>query len=251
MFQKLKQINWKYYHAGSIFFVFCILSYSLLSPSFNERIGSIFFGRIPWVYNLSLAQYFFTKAAFPLVGQPAPFAYHQLSRTYFIKGELEPSLRLARKEIEIYPEHKATYYIIGLTLGYMNREKEAIDAFGSYIVYNPTSWAARNDKAWLEFRIGDIDGALRTIEPVSNNTSNPWVQNTYGTMLMNKKRYEEAEVAFLNAERVASGMTEKSWGAAYPGNDPRIYGTGLSAMRLSIAQNIALVRAKTSARNPN
>ncbi|OGN16420.1 MAG: hypothetical protein A3B99_02840 [Candidatus Yanofskybacteria bacterium RIFCSPHIGHO2_02_FULL_44_12b] len=123
----------------------------------------------------------------------------------------------------------------------MNREREAIDAFAMFIEYKPESWAARNDRAWLQFRIGDIDGALETIEPVVTITNNPWVQNTYGTLLMNKERYKEARTAFENAKLAVDWMTEASWGRAYPGNDPRIYATGLQAMKTSIANNLKLV----------
>lgn len=221
--------------------------YSLALPSINYKIGNIFFGEIPKLYNIALAQFFFKNAADPLLGKPFPYANHQLSRTYFIQGKLEKSLLFANKEIEIYPNHISTNYIIGLTFGYMNREKEAIEAFGKYIDYNskhPKVWAARNDSAWLQFRTGDIDGALKTMEPIASSTNNPWVQNTYGTLLMNKKRYREAKIAFTNAQKAASVMTEKSWGEAYPGNDPRVYGTGLQAMRKSIQTNLSLLELK-------
>lgn len=103
------------------------------------------------------------------------------------------------------------------------------------------SWAARNDKAWLQFRIGDIEAALSTLEPVAHDIDNPWVQNTYGTLLLNQKEYSGAKQAYLNAKRVTDTMTEKSWGNAYPGNDPRIYAVGLSAMKKSIANNLYLL----------
>jgi hypothetical protein len=41
-------------------------------------------------------------------------------------------------------------------------------------------------------------------------------------------------------------MTEKDWGHAYPGNDPRIYSTGLNAMKTSIAQNFDLIKKNTT-----
>jgi tetratricopeptide (TPR) repeat protein len=233
------------YLLGILLFT-CICVFFLLCPTFNYRVGNLFFGGAPRLYNVTLAQFFFKQAASPFFGKPAPYANHQLSRTYFIQGDLLTSIQIAFKELEIYPDHTSTYYIIGLTYGYMNQEQDAIEAFSKYIDTHPETWAARNDKAWLQFRIGDIDGALATIEPVATSTSinNPWVQNTYGTLLMNKKRYLKAKEAFARAETAASAMTEASWGIAYPGNDPRIYGTGLSAMRASIKSNQKLVEAK-------
>jgi hypothetical protein len=61
---------------------------------------------------------------------------------------------------------------------------------------------------------------------------------------MNKKRYAEAKEAFLNAKRITDTMTESAWGNAYPGNDPRIYATGLSAMRKSIESNLKVIEGR-------
>lgn len=229
---------------GKIFIsviLFTVLAVYLV-PAFSYALGDVFFGGVKSFYNVKLAQLFFKRASYPNIGQAFPYAHYQLSRTYFIQGRLETSLAEAKKEIEIFPEHVRTYYILGLTYGYMNRESEAIEAFRKFIEYKPGSWAARNDMAWLQFRVGDIGGALKTIEPVSGDTNNPWVQNTYGTLLLNDKRYEEAKQAFENAKKSADGLNAESWGQAYPGNDQRIYETGLRAMRASIENNLKLLK---------
>ena len=218
--------------------------YGLTTSQLFYSAGSLFFGNVPALYNVNLAQMFFYQASYPILGKAYPLSHHQFSRTYFIQGDLEDALSEARAEVLLYPENTETYYVIGLTLGYMNREKEAIEAFGTYLKGSPHSWAARNDRAWLQFRIGDIDGAILTIAPVTHATDNAWVQNTYGTLLMNKKQYKDARVAFNNATNAVEKMTEKSWGKAYPGNDPRIYGTGLRAMKASIAENLKLLDEK-------
>ncbi len=240
----IKIKGYKFAIISSIFISFFIFTF--LSTSFQQKVGNLFFGNVPSLYNVNLAQFFFEKSAYPLFGKSEPYAHYQLSRTNFIKGNLVVAIEEAEKELEIYPDHIRTYYILGLTYGYMNQEKKAIEAFGTFIESNPISWAARNDKAWLEFRIGDIDAGLQTIQPVAHNTNNPWVQNTYGTLLMNKKRYEEAKVAYLYAKKASDQLSEKSWGKAYPGNDPRIYGIGLSAMKLSIESNIQLLEKFTA-----
>lgn len=222
----------------------------LTSQSLHFKIGDIFFGGVPKLYNINLAQYFFYKASHPLIGKAAPYSNHQLSRTYFIKGKLEDSLITARKELELYPKHTETYYIIGLTLGYLNREEEAILAFSKYIEHHPNTWAARNDKAWLQFRIGDIDGALETIEPVAKSYRyTPWIQNTYCALLIAKKRYQEALSPCTNAMLVTEKMDENDWGRAYPGNDPRVYATGLTAMKTSIRQNLELINKNINNKN--
>lgn len=128
----------------------------------------------------------------------------------------------------------------------MNREIEAIDAFTKYIKARPETWAGRNDKAWLQFRIGDIDGAITTLEPVVNNFKyTPWVQNTYCALLIAKKRYKDAKEPCNDAKIAVDKMTDKDWGHAYPGNDPRIYNDGLEAMKLSINQNLELIAKNT------
>lgn len=210
-------------------------------PQTHYKLGSVFFGEVPKLYNINLAQYFYLYSAYPLIGKAPEFSHYQLSRTYFIKGDLRTALKEAKKELELYPDNLRTYYILGLTLGYMHQEEKAIEAFSKFIEAYPNSWAARNDKAWLQFRVGDIEGALVTIEPVSNIV-NPWIQNTYGTLLMNNGNYTEANNAFVLASEIVYQMTEESWGKAYPGNDPKIYEVGLQGMKNSINDNLQLVR---------
>lgn len=231
---------------GSVVIFISVLS---LFPSLHYRAGNIFFGEKPALYNVQTAQLLFKLAAYPLLAQAPEFAHYQLSRTYFIVGQFDLAVEEAKKELELYPDNKRTYYILGLTYGYMNREEEAIVAFSSFIEAYPTSWAARNDKAWLQFRIGDVNGALATIEPVAE-LRNPWIQNTKGTLLLNSGSLEEAEQSFKLASEIVKSMSEEEWGMAYPGNDPRIYATGLSAMRTSIAANLSLVAKQKQSLSP-
>jgi tetratricopeptide (TPR) repeat protein len=240
----LKRIRGTHRYVLLPLLILIVLGCVYFSPFLYQSLGNIFFGRIEALYNIKLAKVFFNLSAYPPVGKPAPYAHYQLSRTYFLEGKLQEAVSEAEKELSLYPDHVRTYYILGLTYGYKNDEKKAIDMFSKFIESNPTSWAARNDKAWLQFRTGDIDGALETIGPVTYAIDNPWIQNTYGTLLMNKKRCDEARAAFSYAKRYADKLTENSWGKAYPGNDPRIYGTGLSAMKLSIESNLKLLENK-------
>ena len=226
----------------TIFLVVC--AGYLLWGKFSFVIGTHFFGKTPYLYNVNLANFFFKQSAYPILGKPVPYAHYQLSRTYFIKGDLSLALVEAKKELDVFPENTRTYYIIGLTYAYLNMEEQAIAAFQTFIEWKPESWAARNDKAWLLFRIGDIDGGLETISPVAYLVDNPWVQNTYGVLLMNKGRYSEAKTAFDNAYTAAEKLTEEERGKVYPGNDPRVYGMGLEAMRTNIQNNSTFLEKK-------
>lgn len=230
---------------SALFFVIILAAVLVLgNQSVQYRLGKVFFGKVPKLYNVTFANFFFTQAAYPFVGKAAPSAHYQLARTYFITGDLDKALMEANKELELYPINTLTYYLLGLIYGYMNEEDKAIASFDTYIKSHPTTWAGRNDKAWLEFRTGNIDAGITTLIPVASSTSNPWVQNTYGTLLMNKGKYNEARSAFTYAKNAAQGMSPKDWGYAYPGNDPRVYGIGLSAMIKSIDANLALLEEK-------
>lgn len=226
---------------SSAFVFFILVTIAIPSVAFNA--GNIFFGESKVLYNINLAHFFYKQAAYPIFfTQPPRYAHHELSRTYFIQGKLDKALEEAEKELEIYPDDTSTYYILGLTLAYMNRTHEAIDAFSKYIDTHPGTWAGRNDKAWLQFRIGDINSALVTLEPVAKTfTFTPWVQNTYCALLIAKKKYEEALEPCINAKNAVEKMTVKDWGHAYPGNDPRIYNDGLEATKTSVNQNVELI----------
>lgn len=232
---------------------FCATTFALivvvfLVPKLALSVGNVFFGDVPYLYNLDAAHFLFKQAAYPIFNNdPAPYAHYQLSRANFIQGDLYPALDEALAELRHYPEHTGTYYILGLTYGYLNRNHEAIDAFSKYIEHHPRTWAGRNDKAWLQFRVGDIAGAMETIEPIAESfPKTPWVQNTYCALLINQNRLAEAEIACDNAREVVGRMNGTDWGHAYPGNDPDIYGTGLEMLKRSINENLQLIANKKS-----
>ncbi len=211
--------------------------------------GELFFGGYAPLYNIKLAKFSYEQSLrFDAVnGIPPPYAHYQLSRIAFIQGDLRTALNEIDIELEVYPAHMHANYVKGLTLAYMRRDQEAIDAFAKFIVYKPLSWAARNDKAWLHFRLGDIDEALDTIIPaVVPYPENPWVLNTYGVMLMNKGEYAEAQKQLSRGLLVVNQMTEKEWGESYPGNSPQIWERGLDVFRKSLAENLVLTNQHLS-----
>lgn len=229
----------KKFFLAKILLLGVFVAYIFLVPKF--LLGNIFFGDVPVLYNTSVAHFFYNQAIRfdSKMDLPPPYVHYQLSRIYFINGDSLRSLIEAGNELRFYPDHVHTNYIKGLTLGYMGMEREAILAFAKFLEYKPDSWAARNDKAWLHFRLGEIDKAMETIIPaVETNPGNPWVMNTFGVLLMNHRLYDEAKNALTSAQMTASTLTSEQWGIAYPGNSPKIYDQGLDAMRLSIQQNL-------------
>jgi tetratricopeptide (TPR) repeat protein len=226
------------------FVTLLLLVCNIYANSFlSYQLGGIFFGEIKPLYNIKLAHFFYKRSAYPILNtKPKQYAHYQLSRVYFIEGDLYSALDEANNELKIYPTSKHTYYILGLIYGYLNKEQKAIDAFSKYIESHPDTWAGRNDKAWLQFRIGDIDGAITTILPVVERYKyTPWVQNTYCALLINKKDYVKATEVCADAKKIIDTVTEEGWGRAYPGNDPRLYSDGLQAMKKSIRENILIL----------
>lgn len=228
--------------------IFLVVFLTIITfPSLARSLGDVFFGRVKPLYNTHVAEFLYRQSAYPMLPgmQAAPYAHYQLSRVYFIQGSLYASLDEAQLELRTYPDHTQTYYILGLTYGYLGRTADAIDAFTKYIETHPNTWAGRNDKAWLQFRTGDIAGATETIEPVARNFKyTPWVQNTYCALLINQDRLTEAEEACINAKVAIDKMTEEDWGHAYPGNSPQIYKNGLESMKESIGKNLYLLTQK-------
>ncbi len=217
----------------------------------KATLGAFFFDGQKPTYSLPLASFFYKQSLYfdTTNGIPPSYTYYQLSRIAFIKGDLTNALVYINKELEFHPENTQSYYMKGLTLGYLGRVLEAIQSFQLYIKADPYSWAAHNDMAWLQFRSGDYRGALTTINAIySYYIGNPWVENTRGVMLMNLGNNKEAEQSFIRGLASVEKMMPHDWGAAYPGNHPDIYSTGLSSMRKTLENNLALVRTATSTR---
>jgi Flp pilus assembly protein TadD len=211
------------------------------------RLGGLAFGgKVLGVrfYNLPLTEFFYTRAA--KLGEVPLWANYQLSRVNFIKGDQDTAVKYADKELELHPDNCRTNYVRGLAYAYDDKLNSAIENFKRFNTCFPGSWAGHNDLAWLYFRQGDYESARRTIEEVvAKFPTNPWIQNSYGVALMNTGDLKTAVYAFAAADRSARAMTEADWGKAYPGNDAKIYGEGLEAMRKTISENMSLLSSKT------
>lgn len=236
-----------------IFLTLSLLAFSFFLVLSNKQkfyfaIGnSLFGGNVGFMtmYRPTEAEYFFIKSI-ESADKPLMWTNYQLSRLSFIRGDLSRAILYANKELELYPDNCRTYYIRGLVYGYQEKLDQAIrdfEMFNSSCVMD--SWAGHNDLAWFYFRKGDLLKALSTVESViykDTNSLNPWLQNTYGTILLNLGRETEAKDALRKALYFTENMTEEDWGRSYPGNDPRIYKEGLDSMRAIIKKNLLLLR---------
>lgn len=213
-------------------------------------VGNMLFGESvgPFtIYQPTLAEYFLLQSN-ETGSQPLKWANYQLARLAFVRGDYTRAIHYSNEELRLYPSNCRTHYIRGLVYGYMDKLDLAIDDFE---IFNTScvrdSWAGHNDLAWFYFRKGDLQKALAIVELViykDTNSLNPWLQNTYGTILLNLGRHDEARDALLKARYLADNLTEEEWGKSYPGNDPRIYGEGLNSMRKIIEKNLLLLEKK-------
>lgn len=212
----------------------------LSASSFYFQRGNYYFGGTTYDIDRALAN--FQKAASYENTQNDPILY-QIGRVYFIQGRLDLALTEFDRQLEENPDYKRTYYMRGLTYGYLNRFAEAEADFETYLEWRPGSWAAYNDIAWVFFRSGQYqkaeDAARKglEIEPM-----NPWLSNALGAILVNQERYEEAEQLLIDAQIGFSLLGPEGWGVAYPGNDPRIYAQGHQASIASAEENLRIVR---------
>lgn len=233
----------------SVFF-----AYYMHADLFWERVGYFFYGRKnPYPYSVTIGRFAYEHsitASVRLNRMPLSYAHYNLARISFVEGSLIESISEANQEEHYYPKNYVVYYIRALSYGFLSHEDKGIHDLEFYLKQYPDSWPARNDLAWLYFRVGNLDKAYETILPATTMfKGTPWVEVMYGSILLNQKHYKEAKEAFLRAERTVNVMTSEDWGRAYPGNDPRIYGDGLISMKKMIEENLKLVDEKLSTDN--
>ncbi len=233
---------------GLAILVVCLVLFNLYVVFVPKSYIATFFFNSDQLYNIDLAEFFYRQAIQydrDEANRPEPYVHYQLGRIAFLSGNFAWAYRELFKELEYYPNNDHTYYTLGLVYGYDKQEEKAIEAFKKFLDYKPGSWAARNDLAWLQFRIGDIAGAVATIKPAVQFTEpNPWILNTYGVLLMNQGDLAGAKTALTQAMALAEEMESSDWGKAYPGNHPAIYDEGLDAMRNSIKANLSNIEAR-------
>ena len=214
----------------------------LKNPDFTFALGDYFYGRGS-LYDPKLAEKYFLET---IALDPAyPRVHYQLSRVYFVIGNFSEARKEIHKELELFPDFKRSYYVKGLINGYTGRLSEAVEDFKRFIEWKPDTWAGRNDLAWIYFQKGDFYNAYVTAEEgLILSPENPWLLNTVGVSLKNMNNEEEALKAFEKALVSAAKLTDQDWGAAYPGNDPTLYGEGLQNMKEAIQKNMNLITQK-------
>ncbi len=214
---------------------------TLISPrdaGLRFTIGNYYYGG--GAYDTKKAETYFRKALElnPLLQGP----HYQLARIYFVQGDFYTAETEINKELELHPDFKRSHYVRGLIYGYSGRLAEARAEFKQFLKWKPDSWAGNNDLAWIYFQEGKYAEARDTARVgLTIAPDNPWLLNALGVALLNLDDKKGAQEAFTKALAIVDSMSEKDWGAAYPGNSPAIYGDGLAKMKESIEQNLKLL----------
>lgn len=169
--------------------------------------------------------------------------HYQIGRIHFIKGDLMRAVALFNEQLEIDPTYMRTYYMRGLTYGFLGAYDKAEEDFKKFLEWRPQSWAGHNDLVWVYFLAGKLDEAERYArQGLAYAPTNAWLANALGAILINQGKTEEAKQYLAQADEIFTLMTPEEWGSSYPGNDPRMYEAGLTASRQSVSENLQLVR---------
>lgn len=191
-------------------------------------------------YDIKRAEQYYTRAI--KLDSDYLEAYYQRGRIYFINGRFIAALSDIKTVLTLNPEFKKAYYMYGLVNGYAGDLDQAEYGFKEFIKRDSFNWAGHNDLAWIYFKQGDLEKTMLAAEAgLVHAPTNVWLNNIYGTALMNLGEKEQAKAAFEKALEKSKEMTGADWGIAYPGNDPALYETGIEETRSVIKHNLSLL----------
>lgn len=192
-------------------------------------------------YDLKKAERYFRKA---LEIDPAVSdAWHQRARIDFLRGDFDGALAKINTQIELHGDSlMSSYYIRGLIYGYTKDFANAEKDFLKFLEWEKMNWATYNDLSWIYFQQGDYEKTLKTAEAgLAYHPNNPWLLNMAGISSLNLDDIDNARAYLEKALVWAETLTEKDWHKAYPGNDPRVAGQGITEMKEAIHANLNLV----------
>lgn len=197
------------------------------------------------LYDIERAGYLFRKAL--ELDPEYSNARHQLARIAFLKGDFSTALWYINKEIgsksSVTP---SSHYVRGLILGFMERYDEAAESFEAYLEQAPNNWAAVNDYAWVLLKDGRSAEALAVLENLLNkNQENAWLLNSAAIAAYELNDLEKAQEYIERASVLAGDVTREAWLAAYPGNDPRVAGEGIEALKEAIVSTMHTIFQET------
>lgn len=192
-------------------------------------------------YDVKKAEYYFGKAV--EIDPKTPDAWHQYARVAFLRGDFSTAMYRINKQFEERgDELMSSYYIRGLIEGYMKDYPAAEKDFRRFLEWDPHNWAGNNDLSWIYFAQGKFkEAADQSSKGLGGSSPNPWLLVMHAMSMYNLGHKKVAEMELGKARESAQKLTEEQWAHAYPGNDPKIAGKGLTEFRKIIEQDIELV----------
>lgn len=228
----LARFAWQKYHLPRV-----AITLVRQDASLAFEIGNYYFNS--GTYDLAKAETAFKKALQIDSGALGP--RYQLARIHFLNGDYAGALHLINEELKLHPDFKRSHYVRGLIYGYRGDLSLAAEDFKMFLTWDPQSWAAHNDLAWIYFQQGDYLRVKETAQDgLELNPDNPWLLTSYGVALLNTGEREKAGAVLVKALSAAQKLTPQDWQKAYPGNHPDLAPKGLNALIKTIEKNIQL-----------
>ncbi|HUY62479.1 MAG TPA: tetratricopeptide repeat protein [Candidatus Paceibacterota bacterium] len=205
-------------------------------------VGSYAFGL--GAYDLPLAEHAFRRVV--AIDPSMLWGHYELARILLVENRLPEAEAAADGELSYHPDNFRTYYVRGLIRAYRGDLAGAESDFTTFVSWAPTEWAGYNDLAWVLGQEGKYAEAKTLLERgvtmATGGEENPWLWNNLGVQELNLNEFAVAANAFERAQTLAAGLTEASWVAAYPGNDPAMSAAGIKSFQDAIAVNLARAR---------
>ena len=158
----------------------------------------------------TIGEYYFNHGAYDIARAEAAYnraillrpdykeAIYQRGRIAFINGQFADALFDMRTVLALDPEFKRAYYMHGLINGYIGNLAQAEYGFREFIKRDDFNWAGYNDLAWIYFKQGKYEETRATAKRgLEQAPGNPWLNNIYGTALLNLGEKQAAKEAFL------------------------------------------------------
>jgi tetratricopeptide (TPR) repeat protein len=206
------------------------------------RIGNSYFStETARAYDLTKARRYFARA---LAIDPAvPLAWHQVARIEFLQGHFADALDAINRQIALHGDRFIQpYYVRGLIHGYMRQFEQAEADLAKFLTWEPRSWAAHNDLAWVYFQMGRYADTERIAsQGLRWNPDNPWLLNMLGVALLNLEARQEAQAVLTQALEETGALSVADWHRAYPGNHPDHAAKGIEEMHRVVEFNLGLV----------
>jgi tetratricopeptide (TPR) repeat protein len=198
----------------------------------------------PHLYDVDRAEALFARAQ--KQNSDLEYVDHQLARIAFLRADFNNALGHINRQIQNHGENTpSSYYVRGLIRGFLGQYDAAAKDYEVYLRHNETNWAALNDYAWVLLKAGRHKDALSAAQKgLTYSPDNTWLLNSAAIALFELGKMEEAYTYAKRAAESVASVKEKDWLIAYPGNDPKIAGEGLAALKDSIITNMHRIEEK-------